>query len=1146
MAAKISYSSNLIENYKEMSFLSAEKQILGMCGDEGNRVFSIGDDGELNLFCEQNGSETGWNRFVLSDGIKQQVGCDTLSIKQFCAKKRNDKFHVVAIANYSGKDELFFSQTAEPTQPDWKKIAFDDPSIEPKGIGSVFSSELGEEFEIIADVVTPSGFVERYFVDCNDELGGNQKWHKHSLAANFEKTEMSCMGMKKNASVPGIYTFGVQGTVQMVIYTPIYNEVDPESQPNPVRIVLPTKMDTITTQTTEDGYTNLFICGSGQLFISAYDKQKDYSEPVCVVKSDLFNKVKELYAYRIPALGIVRVWGYNEDQKVFYCYCKEDCLENPECWSEAFVQMNEAIYFNTYYNELSKNCTSIAYTQDKMVKLGVQSLETSVWSYKNIGLPSEDEVKKFNSYATRILLKDETGNALSNKEVWLEGKDYYSVYINNVYHTLDKGEPIKVKTDSSGTIRIVYQTDSIYSKEFYIYENKDANDNEKTEVKAWEKTVDKLLALDTKEQIREAQIVYGNGANKPLVDTSLPECDLNAVAETMKKMAEVKRDMVTPPSMRAIGAPAHRGLFVTFDSGNTRVVSGENALREALRLNMVKGATIMPDGTLQIERISVVSGTADGVDFISDVVNFIKNIGKKIWSYFVDLFEDGWHFVIKIGEKVLNFIIDCVDAIVAGLEIIWDAIKVTMKELVEYLSFVFNWKDIKNTANIVEHLFTLNMDYTRYIIDELKFDLEEFTDEMTNAIDKWANIEHIDGIDQNSIAEIKDSSPQIDINSVECSFLTDHLIQNLPYCKFELSMQNSIGAEIDESSWDEFIKKEEIILKEVYRRLEMELPPNIGEMSFIDLTKKVIAIITVGVVKSIETGIELILDVIKDFIELMRKFFCTEIRIPVVNDILEEWFDIKSFSVLDILSYVIAVPSTIGYKIITEEPMFNEEQYRRIMDIEMPKGNIGFLDFPDIIPNEDKNTVYVLGHITGGCARLIEIGIFPLSSSAEEGDLLLGKVDVVFSILAAGLDALGDVAYTPYFTNTPLKVIHYITLLPLVGVIVGTIKKNKTIEKGSKIAYAIGSLVDAIVNIILIVYTSTKKNPPERAIGNIELVYNFLSDLGTSMDQAILYVEDPETKTILLVIREILVGGGEVLNIISGIKVRAEKLPKLT
>lgn len=1129
-----------------MMFISSEKDIQGISDENSSCLYSIGDDNELNLFSETDGvSPDAWEKTTLSDGIAALYKNEKITIKRFCAKKINDKFHVVAIASHDNTDELFISCTSDPTKPEWEKIPFDDKSVQMCGISNIFSCSHQKNFVTIADIYLSNGYIDRYFVDYDNSAKIDKKWIPHTFPENFKATSISCMGracrfpLDPDIDLPGIYTLGYQnGSVQEVIYTPIYNIFDPQTPPRSASINIPSKIDAMTTQTTEGDYTNLFMCGEGKLYICPYNNQKDGSTPILIIENDLFKNVKNLYAYRIENEKKVIVWAHNENGLVFYCKCAEDVTDHPEEWSEPLVQQEDAVYFYPYHNDLTNYNSSIAFRNNKQIEVRTQSPVTSSWRINNVNLPSSRKAEKIHAYMTKITVTDENGNILPNKEVWLESVDYYNVYINNIFHSLKK-EPVKVTTDLNGVIKIVYQTDSISSNEFYIYE--ELENAEKTKITAWDPVSDRILALDSEEKIRNARIDYGNGKTEPLVanDTS-PEA-LKAVAACMSKISDAKKLFLHPEQANKNDRTEFKGVYVSINNRKWSYCTDKEAFIKAAECNMIQGLKVNPDGSIQYDPISSYKNDVF-YDLISDVVNFAKNIDDKIEEFLILLVKETYEFIVKIGGKTFKFIIDCADAVAGGIEILWNAIKVSIEKVINFVKFVFNVNDIKKTADVIKHLVNLQLDNFESTIDHIKYDVDEFTKKITDSINQWSNIKTIDGLDNKSINDTRNSNPEINNNSVHSSYLVDYFSDNVARSDITKKQYNIENSSYNESEIEKFINDEKEILEKLYGIIEKECIEDITEIDFITLTKKFVAIILDTIIYTIKNGIDLVLNLVKKYIEVFKNILNTPIYIPVLSNILEEWFNIKQFSLLDIISFIAAVSSNTLYKIITQNELLSEAEYKKIMAMNSNKSLASVFSEN----RSTKEAIYSITHCAGGAIRLVECVVYPLAPAQENSKSSITKnnanlninialVSIALAATSIILDMIGDTAYTPYEQSdmTLFLPIYKLSTLAIIGI--GVYDNDKSVETFGKFS-AIGMDCFDFGNNMYNIYltSSARKDREEKIIGIKQLVGYSLGDIGDVLEQLATFIKNPEIQPYVKVARESCVGAASCIDICVG------------
>ena len=1142
MSSKFNVSTELLEQFKEMQFITSEKDIIGMCGDNTQCLYSIGDNGDLNLFCQADNKATGWEKITISEGISTLNKNEITTIKHFCAQKKEKKFHVVAIGNHDNKDDLFISSTEDQKNPKWEKIEFDDPSVQMSCIKNVFTCSYQDKFATIADIEQPNGHINRYYINNSQEINNEKKWAPHPLPADYDNTVNTCMGRKKNETIPGTYTFGNLGTTQQIIYTPLFNIFDPNIPPTSVRINIPTKIDVMTTQKTKDDYTNLFLCGNGKLYVSKFDNQKDGSEAVQIVESDEFYGVKNLHAYRVDKFQTIVVWGLNAVGNLFYCHCNETCIDDPNCWSKLFIHLENVAYYCAYFNEITGAGNLITYHNDGSVFLRTQAAFLSQWDHFSISLPTSGKSQKFNSYTTKITVTDENGKTCPNKEFWLESSDYYSVYINNLNHTLNK-DPIKVKTDSKGVIKIVQHASSLSSCEFTIYENENNDISEKIHITPSDHVTDKLIALNTEASIKNAKIIHGDGSSEYLVGKDINGDLITAVAKTMPYMANAKKAFQNPDLAMHGEENEFKGIFVSVGKNHCQCYTDKEALIKAAESNMIKGINIQSDGSILYDHISVnASQTTDSLwDDICEAIDYIKHSGEEIWNYSFEFIKSAYHFFVKIGEKTYHFVINSFKTLANGLEIAWNAIKVFTDKLLDFLDVVFDWKNIKKTADIIKHLFNLQLNNIESSIDKLQYDTKKITEKVKKAIDDWAGINNIEDFNNTSIQNIPNCYPQIDNNSIQNSYSADYFTENTSRCSISEQFSYINELPYNESGISDFINKEKKILNEFYEKIR-DVIKDIPSMDFLTLTKKIIALITDEFIETAENGVLLVLDLTKNIIEQLKQALSTPIQIPVLSNILEEWFGVQPFSLLDIIAFVTALPSNMIYKLITQKSISDE--YDGIMAIGANKNST--LQLPNI-PDKYKNTVCIIGHTVGAVTRTIEIAVYPLSVTAEEAEFEeLDYICIGLVIVSAASDKIADYVYKPHCDQDLfLPFILIVKYLPLGINFIAKKKAQKEIEEFAAFFYEIGCFADIGCCIYNIVDTVNEKKNPERAIGIVELCGKICGDFGDFLDQIIKYDKEPESKLAFLVTREVLIGAAVVMDYATAISIYKNKLPIL-
>jgi len=92
---------------------------------------------------------------------------------------------------------------------------------------------------------------------------------------------------------------------------------------------------------------------------------------------------------------------------------------------------------------------------------------------------------------------------------------------------------------------------------------------------------------------------------------------------------------------------------------------------------------------------------------LQDLLFSIKKGFAAAQDFIVEKAKSGWRFILKIGGTIYNWVGDTLNDIFSFLERVWEKIGVVFKDIVDYLSFLFSWKDIIETKDALK--LTANM-----------------------------------------------------------------------------------------------------------------------------------------------------------------------------------------------------------------------------------------------------------------------------------------------------------------------------------------------------------------------------------------------------------------------------------------------------
>ena len=939
MSAKITFSSELMQNYKQAEVVAPDAQFEALQTNEGHSLlFSIGTDNVFYMTRESVDHSTGWERTDLSSTLSKchnglPVVAKTFAVSQ---SNKNQNVDIALVITVDGQDYLYLAQKNSNADISWSQslnwliMTFDDPthSLEIININDIYIAQAYEGQYIVVDIIkNPKDnqkYVFRYYIDPTKKITGNI-WNPHDLPANLEPDQIkSCLGKRSKERVEGIYTLGRISNNLQLLYTPLYNPFNLSVPANPVRLDVPPSATAIAVASADDGkFTDLFVAGDKALYYFPYNQQQNGKSGIKIFENDIFLDVQKLFIH--TTCSKVIVWGLNRKQEIFYTSCDKKEVTNRSAWSYPIAILNGVEQVSSYVNRVNDGNTFFAHVNGNQLKKAVQSPETTIWKYHDILLPPLNQDTKplrFNSYTTRIHIADNENNLLSEVKIKLAALERCSVYINNRYYILDK-KPIEISADSMGGITIVERVDRLRGSCFKIY----GDDGNAININPMDKPREKLEQLDSIEKLNNATIEYGaiDSTPKPLISASTSDTDKQAVVDAIKQLAIVSQSLPADGSIKTTAPTATSSLSTV---AHNEVFALALQPDSPISFSSASGGVVAVSAS-SLAKSNSLSDFANAIEVAAgDVISFFENIGKEVFHVFIVAAEDAWHFITKIGEKTYRFVIDCAEKVAHAFEIVFNAIKTFIGELIDYLKFLFDWQDFVRTKDVYKKLFLL---YVNHLLDDIENFKKVFNGLITDAknkVDDWARIKHDNwqpGV-QNSSHSLGYLQTITDIGRVFTApgmFLFDHFFNNVSHSK---GSSNVILDPIEEML-DRLIQAfedEGNVLIGAINRIKSELI-DYQSLSLGDVLKKLTAIVVDALLNSAENLFDLFIDFFVTIGREAVKVLDTPIWIPVLSNILED-FGVKiSFSILDVIIMIGAVPATLVYKGIKNSAPFSSD-----------------------------------------------------------------------------------------------------------------------------------------------------------------------------------------------------------------------------
>jgi hypothetical protein len=889
----ITSSTELIDNYLQADIMRPERRLQAVEGPAGGTLlFSVGTEdagSPLNVTVESMGKRHGWATSALTGptaGVVMAGEC-----KNFATGRSPDgRLHLVTVLSHAGRDQLFVCRNATTQDaawcksPDWHPLPYDDQQHVRDHIvvADLFVTEATGKTVLVVDILRdPSEQAPklyRYYVDADAASGSI--WKPHDLAADIEAghyaSAMGRIGGQERFVVDGLYTAGETDGAPLLIYTPLYNVMDPGIAPSPVQLTPPggVTADALTTVRRDDGTTDLYVAAGASLYLFPADAQRPAADgqPAKgeqILSHALLERVIDLFAYA-SGPDEITVWGRNANDTVFVTRRSEGA------WSTPLPILENAEQVSPFFNGTQSAETFFAHTGQNALVKATKSPKSAMWTRQDIHLAPPDSATaalKFSSYTTTFQLSgDSHGEPTGVVKVKLSSPTLTPVYINHLYYVVAP-EPIEIETDKLGRLTVIEAVRSLTGAQLVLDIEGDASHS----VNPMQGPLGKATGLDSADKLRGATVRDVHGNAHPLVPPGAGDDVLNAIATANQQLQA-----------------AHKRL---------QPASKEAQISRALVAEPVG----LVESTPPPESVLVDVG-----DFFMMVAHCIENNLKADFKVLKDLANDIWTVVVKIGDALFTAILDSLEAIAAAATWLYDKARILVQDLIDYLKLLFDIGALSRTKYVLKSSAKMMIALQMNSILEAKDQLDQLIVSAKKAVDLWAGVvdwKNLDNSTTNAGSAMGSTGENGLHHGTQGSFLAHHMHANL---------NRVVGADggageatnLVEQLLTLIVNEKDAFgtafegISNIFKRLP--------EQSLVQVLSELAAVVADLSLESTKNLLDTFLNAILGIIVEVMKFLDTPIYIPVVSDILKE-FGIPEFSLLDLFCWVGAFAANAVY-----------------------------------------------------------------------------------------------------------------------------------------------------------------------------------------------------------------------------------------
>ncbi|RAH63727.1 uncharacterized protein BO66DRAFT_476374 [Aspergillus aculeatinus CBS 121060] len=395
-------------------------------------------------------------------------------------------------------------------------------------------------------------------------------------------------------------------------------------------------------------------------------------------------------------------------------------------------------------------------------------------------------------------------------------------------------------------------------------------------------------------------------------------------------------------------------------------------------------------------------------DALSGAWHWITSVAEDVWQWTCDVVGGVWKFIVKIGEEIFEIALNTITSIVKGVIWVFKKIGAVIKDIIEFISFLFEWGDILDTTDSIAAGFNAALEYGKEALDAADLDAHKWLENVRSTI--LQNLTSLQSNDYNG-ARLGGSNSNNKKTTVAASTAggdadgnadqgadEDEVKAAVPYnwsaYYFTYGGGTTNAVLHDDSTtaafatggttedqlvklWQDVQDEVQIIMKTVTNvakdLVEFFNPAN---FSVREVMAKVGVDLVNGMIDAVEKLADILFEALRLGIDLVQDLATKEINIPVITWL---WKNViargRPLTLLNLCALLIAIPTTVLYKA-------KKKRAPPKLSGRLTKGTFG---------------QYVQGQ--GDASLAADIRGF--SVAAESGVLL---IETEFDVLSLGLD----------------------------------------------------------------------------------------------------------------------------------------------
>jgi hypothetical protein len=931
-------STALMKNQKAAQVLSDQSLFSVLQNSLGQSLFfSIGDDAILYLSAEQDDVATGWTPIDLTTELAADYTGKTVTAKTFAVSQdatTGDILILQAIHVEEDNADYLYMLSGLSNAPDaawltaaanrsWIARPYDDTSLPVSNpyiayINIALNQDLiNAPYVIVGLQDQRTTFIQNYVVSINPSAT-SAIWTQYETAENYDQLYGMEIGKPTSAMFGGLYELYTLNDGTSLTFTPLKSAFG--GPPDIIKLTPPDGASAIATMPPDSsGNTNLYVAGTGAIYLFTPDQQLNFASGTAIITNDLITGVEYFKVHQSG--NQVTLWGKDSEGTVFYSRCDIDNQTDPDAWSCPLPLLQGVEQLASLLDIQTQSSVLYAHTTGQSIVKLIQDAVTTQWISQAILLPglSTNDIYEYYAFTTTLKVTDDNGLPLGGQIIQITATSPCSLYMDNLYVRLLADVPLSVTSDSTGMITFVQETQTLGA----VCYNFQQADNSWLNVNPMNNIVQSMSGITQGSDLTAVNVTDEYGTTTPLVPSSIPADQSDAVAKGIAQFVSTAQTLPQDGSLQ----PPPTGSLAATDDLVWGLSFANNSIQYFEGTPPYAAAGIIPaNGVFSFYEGGIVFGDiGNAIDaFAGDIFKWLENAWNEVEQFVVKVIDGVTHFFIEIGDAVYHFIMQCINDVVHGIQFILNKIEAGFEKLVQWVGFIFSWSDIIRTHNVLKNIFT---QYSNYCVDNISSYKQTLLDTLSTIkqeIDQWADIPAVPG----TIAGNSASSPAMPgKDSPQSHWAVYHTKGNVAGASS--TFDAAFGGDpllLAITALCTALEDEESDFKTVVNDLKTEVIDQIGTLSASDLIKNLLDIIANLVIDTVGNIIGAVVDIITALVAGVVDALTTPLDIPVISYIYQK-FTGSDLTLLDLTCLIVSIPVTIIYKLIKEETPFPDDSF---------------------------------------------------------------------------------------------------------------------------------------------------------------------------------------------------------------------------